>query len=122
MVERDDIMLAIGNINIDDYVNNLQVTIKSRNINKSSNLQGDLLMDRTKLKHFISFNINLVDENEWKEMVKELEKSSFNFSFKSAKEGQITREFVCEEIPSPRFVTINNVDYYKDISLSFEEI
>lgn len=115
-------MIAIGDIKIDDYVNSFNVVIKSRNINKTSNLQGDLLMDRTKLKHFVSFNINLMDEIEWKKIVKIIEKSSFSFTFKSVKEGQITREFICEEISSPRYTVINGVDYYKDISLSFEEI
>lgn len=115
-------MILIENIKIDDYVNNFETVIKSRNVNKTANLQGDLLMDRTKLKHFISFKINLIDENEWKNIVKILEKSSFNFSFKSASLGQITREVICEEIPSPRFVVIGRTDYFKDIQLSFEEV
>lgn len=115
-------MIVIENINIDDLVNDLNTTIKSRNVNKTSNLQGDLLMDRTKLKHFISFKINLVDFDEWQSIIKILEKSSFIFSFKSPKDGQITREFVCEEIPSPRFKVINGLEYYKDIQISIEEV
>ena len=93
-------LIVIENINIDNFVNGFNVNIKSRNVNKASNLAGDLLMDRTKPKHFISFKINLINYDEWNPIVNILEKSSFQFSFKSPKDGQITREFVCEEIPS----------------------
>jgi hypothetical protein len=115
-------LIIIEDKNIDDIVNDFNITIKSRNINKTANLQGDLLMDRTKLKHFVSFKINLIDFAEWQYIVKILEKSSFHFSFRSPKDGQITREFVCEEIPSPRFKVINGTEYYKDIQISIEEL
>ena len=114
--------MYIENIKIDDYVNELVITREARNQTKVTNLLGDRTIDRGKLKYLISFKINLISNNEWSSLLSILESSSFHVTFFDAKEGEITREFSIDTIPSNRFIIAGDTVYYKDITLSLEEL
>ena len=114
--------MYIESINIDDYVNDLVISIAPRNQTKSTNLLGDRVIDRGKLKYEISFKINLISNAEWSPLLEVLKRSSFNVTFYDAHEGEITREFSIDSIPSSRFIIAGDVVYYRNISLKLEEL
>ena len=114
--------MYIGTIKVDDYVNTLVVTRYARNLVKNTNLLGDRTIDRGKLKYKLDFKLNLLTNAEWKPLLDLLLQSSVSITFFDASEGEITREFSIDSVPSPRFIVAGDTTYYKDITLSLEEL
>lgn len=114
--------MIIDTINIDSYIESLNVEQVARNQTKQNNLLGDYIIDRGVLKYKISLTLNLLTSSEWGALKEKMKSSFFSVTFDDDTLGQITRQFTCDSFPSPRLLKTPTQSYYKQISLTLEEM
>lgn len=114
--------MTIGTINVDNYITNYNDTVEPRNQSKQNNLLGDYIIDRGKLKHKLTFTLNLLTNTEWAELKAIMKNTFFPVKFIDDNLGEITLQFTCDSLPAPRKLRISDaLSYYSDISLTLEE-
>ncbi len=114
--------MKIAEIDIDEYIESLDITLEARNQVKQNNLMGDYIIDRSIMKYKMEITLNLLSSSEWGPLKTAMQSAFFDVTFRDDNLGQVTRKFTCDCLPAPRLIRTPMKDYYSKINITLEEM